>query len=754
MHTNAIFCKSDIRFWRRIFFGTWLSLVTLISGTLATGHEGHAPLPTKGVQVDTAKGLLTLSPNAQTSLGVQTMPAAMEDLGTSALAYATLVTPWQQQYFVGPPISGRIAQLHVVTGQEVAKGDLLAELSSPEFETILLELKNAIRERELSERQVVRLRTLIESQAVPARDLLEGETRHRQNENAVEIAKSKLKSLGFDKQALSEIESADGDTELLLPIFSPIAGSVSHTDLSVGKVVAPTEHLFEITDLSRLWVQIGVLERDLSRIKPGQPVALELSAFPGQTITTTVSIPSVIVDPETHLGTVWAEIKNPPHKPKYLPGMYGLARISTSSSDKVLSVPTSAVLGSGAERYVLVEVAKTAKGVEYQRKNVVIGARNGSRSEIRGGELYPGDQVVSRGGQVLSSFFVLGSLRLSPEGIRNVGLKVEPAETRVIQDIIEFDGLVDLRPGHSASVSSQLAGVLHRVLVERGQEVAAGDVVAEVTGTRLQDTQLEMIRSHLEAKQLETTLGKLEALRNTLAIAAKRLWEIENQRDLAVNRRDSARRTLGAMGMSDKQLELILADREPVPAIPVRTPISGVVVGLDKTPGETIREEDSILQIHDLSRPWVQGFVSELQAGRVSVGSKVRVRLVADPNFLGEGEVVRSAQTLSGSNRSLPVWIELKEQPGQRLQRNLLARISAIVGERRSMLTIPRSAVLHDGARSYVFVQKRGGLIERRSAELGPADDRFVGILKGLTQGEPVAVQGVSELQTTYASVR
>lgn len=730
--------------------------VSLSSASSAFAHEGHAPLPTKGVQVDVEKGLLTLSPDAQKSLGVQTATAEKRLLASTALAYATLVTPWQGQYLVSPQIPGRITKLHVVTGQTVKKGDLLAEISSPELEIERLELKNALKELELSEKQLSRIRKLVESQALPGRDLLEAENKHFQNQNALEIARTKLQSLGFEGAVLETIESqqATDSAPLLLPLTSPASGMVSHTDLAVGKVVAATEHLFKITDLSTLWVRIGVLERDLGKIKAGQSIELELASYPQEVVRTTVALDSVFIDPATSLGTVWAEITNSTAEAKYLPGMYGLARIMTSPREEVLTVPASAILGTGAERYVLVEVAATSKGYEYQRQNVVLGAQNSAYVEIRGGQVYPGDRVVSRGGQILSSFFVLGVLRLSPEGIRNVGLKVEPAEPRVIQEIIEFDGLTEVPPGDVAAVSAQLPGVLQRVLVDRGQAVEAGEVIAELSSLRLQDTQLDMLRAHLEAELLSTTLRRLEATGVSQAVAVRRLWETENQRDLAVNRRESAERTLASMGMSQAQVDSILESRRPISALPVRSPIRGVVTKLMKTLGESISADEPLLEIQDLSRPWIQGFVSEVQAPRIRVGTPARLRLVADPAFVGSGHVSRSAQSYDGDSRTLSIWIEFDEPPARPMQRDLLVRIAAIIGQHHAQLAVPVSAVLREGNRAYLFVQKEGGLMERRLIELGPTDDRYIGITKGLARGERVVTQGVSELQTTYASIR
>jgi hypothetical protein len=109
---------------------------------------------------------------------------------------------------------------------------------------------------------------------------------------------------------------------------------------------------------------------------------------------------------------------------------------------------------------------------------------------------------------------------------------------------------------------------------------------------------------------------------------------------------------------------------------------------------------------------------------------------------------------LTGESRTLTLWIDLNEMPQKLVQRNLLARVTASVGKAQTSLAVPLSAIVREGSRSYVFVQKKDGLIDRRFVELGPADDRYVAIKKGLSQGDQVVVQGVAELQTTYASVR
>jgi len=753
VHRSATWKKAMEGFFHGLVAAV-LVVVALVDSP-ARSHEGHAPLPTKGVEVDIEKGVLTLSPEAQKSLGLQTAAVEARALEESALAYATLVTPWHQQYFVTSLLPGRIAALHVRTGDTVTPGQLLAEIASAELDRLQLELRTAETALRLSSRQAAHLQGLAERQAIPVRDSIEAAVLVQQNQNALRVARAKLRSLGISDAAIdASLAATSPASPLVAPIVSPIEGTVSHTDLALGKIVRVNEHLFEVNDLSRLWVKIGVLERDIFRVRAGQPVTLAFPAFPRHPVATHVTVPPVAVDPTTHLATAWADLTPAPGGPRWLPGMHGTATIITSEPTPLMTVPSSAILGTGAERYVLVEVAATSKGYEYRRQNVVLAAHDSMLAQLRPGSLYPGDRVVSVGGHVLSSFFILGSLRLSAEGIRNVGLKVAPVGTHVVEQVLAMDGLIDGPPGRAASLSSPLPGTLTRIHVDRGERVTAGQVLAEVAGLPLQDTQLAMLTASLEAGLLNDMLARLTSQGQAPDVALRRIWEAESARDASVLRRDSARQTLLTMGMTASEVDAILRTGQTLSALPIRSPIEGVVVRFDKVLGEGVTPDDPLLEVHDLSQPLAKAFLSEADAARVPIGTPARVRLLADPTFLAEGTVVRSARLLGAEDRTLVVWIEFPNPAGRPLPRNLLARISATLSASEATLAVPLSAVVQEQTRHYVFVQKEGGLLERRPVDVGRADDRFIEVRRGLELGEQIAIQGTAELQTTYASVR
>ena len=729
-----------------------LGILLTVAATWLWAHAGHAPLPTRGAQVDVAKGQVILSAEARDTLGVQTAEVRLRSIEESVFAYATLISPWHRHAYVSSRLSGRIDKLHVQPGQTVTAGQVLAEVKSLELKNLQLEAVNAHNDLRLSAKTLEQLEQA--GPGVAQQRLVEARTKRQQDMETLQIARSKWLSLGLSDEEFDRFTRArDFQRIPALPIRSPIGGVVIHADLSIGKVVEAAEHLFEIVDPSVIWAKIGVLEQDLHHIEPGQPVKLRLSAYPDEDFESQVWVKEPSLDPRTHLGTIWARLTNlPGSEPRLLPGMNGLARVTVSSSREKVAVPADALLTDGAERYVLVEENATAAASQYQKQNVVVGRRTPDFVELLAGNIYPGDRVVTRGSHELAGFFIQGVLRLSPEAAKNIDLRVEPAAQHVVEQVIELDGTVDVPPDRRAHVSPQLAGTLQRIHVEPGQAVRAGDVLAEVASLDLQDLQLDLLRADLASRLQQDALERLRAAGRS--VSARQIQEAENLHQAALNRREVLVQKLESVGLTAGQVEQLLRDKKLVATLPLRAPIGGTVIQLNKVLGQTVKAEESLFEIHDLSHVWVQGYLFECDVARVRTGQNVRVRLVADPLFLAQGVVVRSGRTFGALDRTLSMWVELKDAPKPSLPYNLLAHLSVTLGRPRPVLAVPLGALVQDGLRSFVFVRKPDETFERRLVETGRADDRYVEITRGLEVGEPIAVRGTTELQTAYASLR
>jgi RND family efflux transporter MFP subunit len=691
--------------------------------------------------VDVAAGHVILTAESRDALDVRTAEVARRPLPQTALAYATLVAPWQRHAFASARLGGRIVKLHARAGQAVERGQLLAEVASLELEALQLELLNAVNDVRLAEKT---LNNAEKSDSVPEQALLDARTALQQHRNALEVARGKWRGLGLP-------DSPTGTTSL--PVRSPIAGTVIHADVSVGKVVEPGEHLFKVVDLSRVWAQVGVLESDLPRVREGQPIELRLTAYPGEVFRASVQVKGLALEPQSHLNAVWAELSNPPGKaPRLLPGMSGQARIALPDEEKTWTVPAEAVVHDGVEPYVLVEEARTAAVSEYRRKPVAIIRQSPSEVEVRTAELFPGDRVVTRGAHELGGFFIPGVLRLNPLAARTIGLEVAPVGRHGVEEVVEVEGHVDIPPDRRSAASAQLGGNVSRLHVDPGQRVRAGDLLSEVASLDFLTLQLDLIKEHLAFQLLDQQQGRLRQA--GAAVPPRRLIELEAAHAASRNRRESLRKKLGLIGLSSKQIGDVLEKRQLVEAVPVRAAIDGHVVELARALGQVVKSEEPIVTVHDLSRPLVVGFVPEGDLPHVRAGQPARVRLVSEPGRVWPGRVVRSAGVLPPGDQAMSVWVRLDRLPKQPLRHNQLARVSLTVAARPSSLAVPLGAVVHEGTQAFVFVRKEDGAFDRRRVRTGHADDRHVEVVSGLRHGEMIAVRGAEGLRTAYASVR
>ena len=259
--------------------------------------------------------------------------------------------------------SGRIDQLFVsFTGQEVKKGQKLATIYSPD-------LVNA--QKELLETAKIKDRQ-------PA---------------LYQAAKQKLSLWKISAEQIEAIESS-GQVSSQFDVFADVSGIVTGRNVSVGDFVNQGSVLFEVVDLSKVWVLLDAYESDLALLKKGNDLKFRVSSYPGKEFTGKVTYIDPLLNPETRTVAVRAEALNAGLLLK--PEMFVSANISTSaSSASGLLVPKSAVLWTGPRSVVYVQVGNK-EAPAFELREVTLGNRSGESYIILEG-LAEGDEVVTNG---------------------------------------------------------------------------------------------------------------------------------------------------------------------------------------------------------------------------------------------------------------------------------------------------------------------------------------------------------------------
>jgi len=282
-------------------------------------------------------------------------------------------------------VAGRVEELLVnFTGEKVAKGQALAKLYAPELVTAQEELLQAHRIREAQPQLYASAR--------------------------VKLRNWKLSDAQID--AVISSGTASG----LVTIQADVSGIVLEKRAELGDYLQRGEALYQIADLSQVWVLFDVYESDLGSVRKGDVVSFTIRSLPGESFEGTISFVDPIVDPNARVARARVEVQNA--KDHLKPGMFVTGEIKTTSkgTDGNLVVPRSAILWTGQRSVVYVKDSTAEHGL-FRMREVTLGAVMGNDQVIASG-LRAGDEVVVNGTFTVDAAAQLSGApsMMSPEG--------------------------------------------------------------------------------------------------------------------------------------------------------------------------------------------------------------------------------------------------------------------------------------------------------------------------------------------------
>ena len=329
-------------------------------------------------------------------------------------ATGKILVPEDRIAIIGPVNQGRIVRLYAGQGSKVQKGQKLADLESSDIDQAEADYLKALADYEnarrssaadirLAQANYDRTKLLYEKTITAGKNLQAAEhdleVAKASAENSINgtkaaliAARRHLQILGLSNSTIDTLPNKP-DLAAVFSLNSPIAGTVIERNATIGASVGTDASLFKIIDLSRVWIDANVFEKDLARVRLGQEVKIRVTALPGATYSGRVTLINSIVDPETRTIKVRTEVANPDNRLK--PDMFANVEIVTDLNRAAISIPQTAVLNDGGKTIVFV-----AADNSYQKREVHTGIREGDRVEIVEG-LRAGEKVVVKGNYLL-----------------------------------------------------------------------------------------------------------------------------------------------------------------------------------------------------------------------------------------------------------------------------------------------------------------------------------------------------------------
>lgn len=324
----------------------------------------------EGAEASAPPGTVRITPEKIQLLGVRTEPAEPRALTRTVRAVGTVLPNERLLYKVAPRFEGWIEKLYVnTTGQAVARGQPLMEVYSPDLMSA-------------QEEYLIALRAVKELQS-------SGPQAQAMMQRLAEAALGRLRNWEISEAELKALEE-EGKPRRLLAYRSAASGVVLQKPSVAGMRFMPGEVLFEIADLSTVWVLADVFEQELGLVRLGQQATLRIGAYPGKVFSGKVVFIYPTLDAATRTARVRMELPNPGLVLK--PAMYGEVELAAGHArGKALAIPDSAVLDSGTRQAVLV---RRGEGL-FEPRTVKLGTRADGYVEVLEG-LEAGEQVVVR----------------------------------------------------------------------------------------------------------------------------------------------------------------------------------------------------------------------------------------------------------------------------------------------------------------------------------------------------------------------
>lgn len=371
------------------FAATGIVLAMILAAGCGSG-DGASAKKEAGKKDEQARGkeagqhgedLIKLSDEERTRAGIKTTALAAERLAGTFSFTATVLANPERLANVAPRVSGRIVSAGAKLGDRVKQGQTLAVLDSIEVGEAQSSYAQVASEAAVAKAAFERAERLVKEQVVPAKEYQRAQGEYQRTQAQLRAATEKLKMLG--------VSTPGGGAASSFPLIAPLSGTVIERKAVIGELAKPEDRLFVVADLSRVWVEANIPERQLAHVRTGAPAQASVAAYPDQVFRGKVNVVGAVFDKETRTAKAIIELDNA--KGMLRPNMFANVAIQTGESRELLAVPELAVTLVQGVPTVFVQ-----EGEGFEARPVELGERLGGKVVVSSG-LKPGEQVVTEG---------------------------------------------------------------------------------------------------------------------------------------------------------------------------------------------------------------------------------------------------------------------------------------------------------------------------------------------------------------------
>lgn len=339
-----------------------------------------------------------LSSEEQANIGLETTMAALRVMEDVRKINGIVKPHPDKVALVTSRVAGKAVAVHVNVGDQVKKGQDLADIQSVELERIELDLIQAENKLTLAKAELDRVKGLVEKGIAARRELVAAENRRNAASNEIEGLIRQLILLGLPHEEIPRARRKRAISTLHLR--APLGGTIVERNMTLGQTIEPNTPLFRILDTSKMLVEGEAFEDVLPLLRKGQEVRVTVSPYPDRDFRGRITFISSTVDLEKRTVHIWVEVDN--HHGMLKEGFFARLFVAVRERSSALTIPVEALVSAQGEEFVFVDQG----GGVFVRRDLVVGARDDRYAEVKRG-LQPGERVVTDGNRQLYTKYLM-----------------------------------------------------------------------------------------------------------------------------------------------------------------------------------------------------------------------------------------------------------------------------------------------------------------------------------------------------------
>jgi cobalt-zinc-cadmium efflux system membrane fusion protein len=324
------------------------------------------------------------------------------------------------------------------------------------------------------------------------------------------------------------------------------------------------------------------------------------------------------------------------------------------------------------------------------------------------------------------------------------GIRTAAAEVKQVPLTLELSGRIQPDPTSVTPIFPPVGGRVIRVEVRPGEAVARGQILALLESSDVTSARMDYRHAIADAEVKGNQRERAADLFAKGALAEKDAQQADADAKMADA---EVARTLDRLHVLD------VDPNGTTNEFKLLAPHAGVVLDVGAAQGEFSKSLDApraLCTLADLSTVWAVGEIYEKDIEGLKVGEQANVAVTAYGNKKWTGRVAAIADALDPVSRTLSLRVVLPN-PDRTLKPEMFATIS-LVRSTAPVILIPASAVIREGASSYVYVQRNANQFEKRAVTLGTSKDEVAEVEKGLKAGDVIVTEGALLLRAAGAS--